>query len=52
VPSFEIPVRLNQMLGDVHTQIEHSAYSPVEIAAHAADGGDCRPLLEFLAPIE
>jgi Fic-DOC domain mobile mystery protein B len=30
---FEIPVRLRQMLGDVRTQIEHQAYSPVEIAA-------------------
>lgn len=33
VPWFEIPVRLCQMLGDVRTQIEHKAYSPVEIAA-------------------
>lgn len=102
---FEIPVRLHEMLGDVRTQIEYKAYSPVEIAARyhhrlvsihvfpngngrharlmadlllvqleghrfewgrgslasagelrdryiaalrAADGGDCRPLLEFL----
>jgi prophage maintenance system killer protein len=30
---FEIPVRLRQMLGDVRAQIEHQAYSPVEIAA-------------------
>ena len=28
---FEIPVRLRQMLGDVRAQIEHQAYSPVEI---------------------
>lgn len=105
VPWLEIPVRLHQMLGDVRTQIEYKAYSPVEIAARyhhrlvsihvfpngngrharlmadlllmqleghrfewgrgsltaagelraryiaalqAADGGDCRPLLEFL----
>jgi Fic-DOC domain mobile mystery protein B len=33
VPWFEIPVRLNKMLGDVRTQIEHKAYSRVEIAA-------------------
>jgi Fic-DOC domain mobile mystery protein B len=33
VPWFEIPVRLNQMLGDVRAQIEYKAYSPVEIAA-------------------
>jgi Fic-DOC domain mobile mystery protein B len=33
VPWFEIPVRLNQMLGDARAQIEHSAYSPLEIAA-------------------
>jgi len=31
--AFEIPVRLRQMLGDVRAQIEHQAYSPVEIAA-------------------
>jgi Fic-DOC domain mobile mystery protein B len=30
---FEIPVRLRQMLGDVRAQIEHQAYSYVEIAA-------------------
>jgi len=30
---FEIPVRLRQLLGDVRAQIEHRAYSPVEIAA-------------------
>jgi Fic-DOC domain mobile mystery protein B len=30
---FEIPVQLRQMLGDVRAQIEHQAYSPVEIAA-------------------
>jgi len=30
---YEIPVRLNQMLGDVRTQIEKKAYSPIEIAA-------------------
>jgi Fic-DOC domain mobile mystery protein B len=30
---FEIPLRLRQMLGDVRAQIEHQAYSPVEIAA-------------------
>jgi fido (protein-threonine AMPylation protein) len=30
---FKIPVRLRQMLGDVRAQIEHQAYSPVEIAA-------------------
>jgi fido (protein-threonine AMPylation protein) len=30
---FKIPVRLRQMLGDVRTQIEHQAYSSVEIAA-------------------
>jgi len=30
---FEIPVRLRQMLGDVRAQIEHQAYSSVEIAA-------------------
>ena len=30
---FEIPVRLRQMLGDVRAQIEHQAYSPLEIAA-------------------
>lgn len=29
----EIPVRLNQMLGDVRTQIEKKVYVPVEIAA-------------------
>jgi len=33
VPWFEIPVQLNQMLGDVRAQIEHRAYSPVELAA-------------------
>lgn len=33
VPWFEIPVQLNQMLGDVRTQIEHKAYTPVEMAA-------------------
>jgi Fic-DOC domain mobile mystery protein B len=31
---FEIPVRLRQMLGDVRAQIDHRAYSSVEIAAH------------------
>ena len=30
---YEIPVRLRQMLGDVRAQIQHSAYSPNEIAA-------------------
>lgn len=30
---FDIPVRLNQMLGDVRAQIAGKAYSPVEIAA-------------------
>jgi Fic-DOC domain mobile mystery protein B len=30
---FEIPVRLRQMLGDVRAQIDHRAYSSVEIAA-------------------
>jgi Fic-DOC domain mobile mystery protein B len=29
----QIPVRLRQMVGDVRAQIEHQAYSPVEIAA-------------------
>lgn len=29
----EIPARLRQMLGDVRTQIEHRAYSSIEIAA-------------------
>jgi Fic-DOC domain mobile mystery protein B len=29
----EIPARLRQMVGDVRAQIEHRAYSPVEIAA-------------------
>jgi Fic-DOC domain mobile mystery protein B len=33
VPWFEIPVRLNQMLGDVRTQIEYKAYGPAEVAA-------------------
>jgi len=33
VPWFGIPVQLNQMLGDVRAQIEHRAYSPVELAA-------------------
>jgi len=50
----EIPVHLNQMLGDVRVQIEHKAFPPAEIAARyiaalrAADGGDCQPLLDFL----
>jgi Fic-DOC domain mobile mystery protein B len=30
---YEIPVHLNQMLGDVRVQIEHNAYTPAEIAA-------------------
>lgn len=30
---FEIPVRMRQLLGDVRAQIDHRAYSPVEIAA-------------------
>ncbi|MBS0420918.1 MAG: mobile mystery protein B [Proteobacteria bacterium] len=30
---YEIPLHLNQMLGDVRAQIEHKAYPPVEIAA-------------------
>jgi Fic-DOC domain mobile mystery protein B len=29
----EIPARLRQMVGDVRAQIEHRAYSPIEIAA-------------------
>jgi Fic-DOC domain mobile mystery protein B len=29
----EIPARLRQMVGDVRVQIEHRAYSPIEIAA-------------------
>jgi Fic-DOC domain mobile mystery protein B len=33
VPWYEIPVHLNQMLGDVRTQIEYKPYSPPEIAA-------------------
>jgi Fic-DOC domain mobile mystery protein B len=30
---FQIPVRLKQLVGDVRAQIDHRAYSPVEIAA-------------------
>lgn len=30
---YEIPVRVNQMLGDVRAQIEAKAFAPVEIAA-------------------
>jgi Fic-DOC domain mobile mystery protein B len=33
VPSYEISTRLRQMLDDVHAQIEHRSYAPVEIAA-------------------
>ncbi len=33
VPWFEIPARLNQMLGDARNQIECTAYSFIEIAA-------------------
>lgn len=33
VSRVQIPVRLRQMLGDVRAQIDHRAYSPIEIAA-------------------
>ncbi len=32
-PWIEIPTRLHQMLDDVRAQIEHDAYSPIELAA-------------------